>query len=83
MKLQSFLQIFELAGSAYFLAFPTIFVLVQAGLFELRIVMLLLGLCLVMLRRSFAPSLHNKHTITKSFATRHVIPGTEFVNLVT
>ncbi|CAE7940587.1 gpr180 [Symbiodinium sp. KB8] len=29
IKLQNFLQIFEIAGSAYFLAFPTIFVLVQ------------------------------------------------------
>ncbi|CAK9036625.1 unnamed protein product [Durusdinium trenchii] len=29
MKLQSFLQMFEIVGSAYFLAFPTIFVLVQ------------------------------------------------------
>ena len=31
IKLQNFLQIFEIAGSAYFLAFPTIFVLVQDG----------------------------------------------------
>lgn len=30
LKLQSFLGMFEIVGSAYFLAFPTIFVLVQA-----------------------------------------------------
>ena len=30
VKLQNFLQIFELLGSAYFLAFPTIFLFVQA-----------------------------------------------------
>ena len=29
MKLQNFLRTFEIAGSAYFLAFPTIFILVQ------------------------------------------------------